>query len=86
MTDTRVLKPWEMTRPTDVFNGKPIGDTLHYKQAAGYAGPVTRRLTVTLDIEDALAIANRLPLENLPHCGKPLHDLVEEARRVGDVT
>lgn len=80
MTHTRTLHPWELTVAGDTYQGKPIASDKVDMQAASFVHSVTRRISITLDIEDAIAIACRLPLENLPVCGKPLHTLIDEAR------
>ena len=80
MNDTRLLQPYELTIAGDVYQGKPLAPEKVGMQAASFLWPITRRLSITLDIEDARAIALVLvALIRLPRCGKSIDDLIAEA-------
>ena len=76
---TRTLEPWEITRLDDVYNGEAVGIGLAGVQAARFLFPVTRRRTITLDIDDARALTQYVPLVLLPHCRRSLVNLIAEA-------
>ena len=79
MSSTRTLEPWEVVKPDDTYNRQPVGDALAGVQASSFLFPVTRRLTITLDIDDVRALTQFVPPEQLPHCRRSLVDLIAEA-------
>ena len=85
MTNTRLLQPYELTIAGDVYQGKPLAPEKVGMQAASFLWPITRRLSITLDVEDACAIATILSPgwrdQILPRSGRTLADLLDEARR-----
>lgn len=84
MTNTRLLQPYELTIAGDTYQGKPLASEKVGMQAASFLWPITRRLSVTLDIEDVCAIATVLPVGwralALPQSNRTLAELIAEAR------
>lgn len=74
---TRTLEPWEAVKADDRYRDEPVGPEMAGVQAASFPLPVTRRLTVTLDLADAKALATTYPWA-LPHADKTLERLIVE--------